>query len=79
MLQEQMINENPVYVSEEMRDIVESISSFSFKPIGPIADCVVSSKLLQGPIPQSFLSSYIVNSAEDAEKMHKLFKAYKQP
>lgn len=79
MLQEEMMNENPVYVSEEMRDIVESVSTFSFKPIGPIADCVVSSELLQGPISQSFLSSYIVNSAEDAEKMRELFKAYKQP
>ena len=62
-----------------MRDIVESISTFSLKPIGPITDCVVSSFLLQGPIPQSFLSSYIVNSEEDAEKMCELFKAYKQP
>ena len=54
MLQEQMMNENPIYVCEEMRDIVESASTFSFKPIGPIADCVVTSELLQGPIPQSF-------------------------
>ena len=69
MLQEQMMNENPVYVSEEMRDIVKSVSTFSFKPIGPITDCVVSSELLQGQIPQTFLSSYIVNSAEDAENV----------
>ena len=48
MLQEKMMNENPIYVSEEMRDIVESVSTFSFKPIGPITDCVVSSDLLQG-------------------------------
>ena len=57
MLQEKMISENPIYISEEMRDIVESVSTFSFKQIGPIADCVVSNELLQGPIPQSFLSS----------------------
>ena len=68
MLQEQMMNENPIYVSEETRDIIENVSTFSFKPIGPITDYVVSSGLLQGPIPQSFLSSYIVNSEEDAEK-----------
>ena len=41
MLQEQMMNENPVDVSEEMRDIVESVSTFSFKLIGPMANCVV--------------------------------------
>ena len=57
-----------------MRDIVESISTFSSKPIGPISDCVVSSDLLQGPIPQLFLSSYVINSDEDAEKMRELFK-----
>ena len=42
MLQEQMMNDNPIYVPEEMRDIAESVSTFSFNPIGPIADCVVS-------------------------------------
>ena len=73
------MSEHPVYVSEEMRDIIENTSTFSFKPIGPIADQAVSSYLFQGPIPQSFLHSYVVNSAEDADGMRELFKAHKQP
>jgi len=66
MLQEQIMHENPVYVSEEMKNVVDSVSTFSFKPMGLITDCVVSSDLLQGSMPQSFSRSYIVNPAEDA-------------
>ena len=74
-----MMNEKPVYISEKMKTIVENTSTFSLKPIGPINDHLVSSDLLEGSIPQSFLNSYIVDSTEDAAKMRELFKTYKQP
>ena len=44
------------------RRCMKTYATCSLKPIGPINDHVVSSDLLEGSIPQSFLNSYIVDS-----------------
>ena len=63
------MDEIPVYVSEEMKELIKGSEVFSFPPIGPVGD---------HRIPPSFLQSYVVNSNEDATQFHQLFVANKE-
>jgi len=65
----------PVYVSEEMKELIKDSEAFSFPPIGPVGDCI-NSTVFQHQIPLSFL--YIVNSNEDARQFHQLFVRNKE-
>lgn len=67
----------PVYVSEEMKELIKDSEAFSFPPIGPVGDCI-NSTVFQHQIPPSFLQSYIVNSNEDARRFHQLFVQNKE-
>ena len=66
------IDEVPVYVSDEMNELIKSCKTFSYIPIGPIGDCIKSSTF-RHRIPPSFLQSYILNSGEDVEEFYRLF------
>ena len=57
-IKETWMDEMPVYVSEEMKQLIKSSKEFSLPPIGPIADHIKST-FLQHSIPASFLQSYI--------------------
>lgn len=66
------MDETPVYVSEEMKELIKDSEAFSFPPIGPVGD-YINSTYFQREIPPSFLQSYIVNSYKDAKQFHQLF------
>ena len=77
-IKETWMDDMPVYVSEEMKQLIKSSKEFSLPPIGPIDDHIKSA-FLQHSIPASFLQSYIVNSSKDAYQFHQLFAANKEP
>ena len=68
--------EKPVIISQEVEDIIAS-ESFSAKPIRPIGAHIPDG--FSQVIPQSFASSYVVNSHEDAAKLQKVLSDHKQP
>ena len=72
VMRDTWIDEVPVYVSDEMNELIKSCKTFSYTPIGPIGDCIKSSTF-QHRIPPSFLQSYILNSGKDVEKFYRLF------
>ena len=76
-IKETWMDEIPVYVSEEMKELIKGSEVFSFPPIGPVGDHI-NSVVFQHQIPPSFLQSYVVNSNEDATQFHQLFVANKE-
>ena len=79
-MEDQWRCEEPVYISEEMKKIIASTTSFSDKPIGPLYEHVESDVLLSlMHMPASFANSYIVNTTEDASHLRDLFSVHKQP
>ena len=71
-------SEQPVYVTQDMKEIIENDASFSATPIGPIHEHVASEFLLHLILP-SFANSYIVNSCDDAAHVRKLLTDHKLP
>ena len=70
--------EEPIYVSQDMKKIIASTTSFSVEPIGPLNEHVVS-ELFVCLMPASFANSYIVNTEEDAFHLRNLFTVHKRP
>ena len=77
-VEDQWRSEEPIYVSQDMKRKIESTTSFSVKPIGPLREHVASEFFVR-LMPESFANSYIVNSNEDASHLKDLFSVYKQP
>ncbi|XP_065898061.1 uncharacterized protein [Dysidea avara] len=75
-LEDMWSEEKPVIISQEVEDIIAS-ESFSAKPIRPIGAHIPDG--FSQVIPQSFASSYVVNSHEDAAKLQKVLSDHKQP
>ena len=63
--------EEPIYVSQDMKKIIASTTSFSVESIGPLNEHVVS-ELFVCLMPASFANSYIVNTEEDASHLRNL-------
>jgi len=70
--------EEPVYITQDMKKIIESDASLSATPIGPIDEHIASEVFLH-LIPPSFANSYIVNSFDDADHIQKLLTDHKLP
>lgn len=70
--------EEPVYISEDMKKIIASTTTFSDEPIGPLCEHV-KSEVFVSLMPASFANSYIVNTNEDASHLRDLFSVHKQP
>ena len=68
--------EKPAVLSIELEELID-VESFSAKPIGPISENIPDE--FHQLIPQSFASSYVVNSYEDSAKLRELLSLYKQP
>lgn len=72
------MDEVPVNVSEEMKELIKCSKAFSLPPIGPVGDHI-NSEVFQRSLPASFLHSYLVNSFEDANQFYQLFVVNKEP
>jgi len=75
-IEEMWNEEKPVVISKELKEIIAG-QTFSAKPIGPISDHIPDG--FHQPLPLSFLSSYVVNSYEDAAKLRRQFLDHKEP
>ena len=71
-------SQEPVFITEEMKKIIEKETSFSAPPIGHVNEHVISDVLHQ-LIPPAFSNSYIVNSGDSAAHLRELLKSYNQP
>lgn len=77
-VEDQWRSEKPVYITQDMKKIIENDTQYSATPIGPIGEHVSSESFLR-LIPPSFANSYIVNSCDDAAHMRKLLADHKLP
>ena len=63
-------------MSEDMKEITESTTSFSAKPIGPLSEHVMLDFFVY-LMPASFANAYFVNTNEDASHLENLFSVHK--
>ena len=77
-LEDMWSEQEPIFITEEMKNIVEKETSFSAVPIGLVGEHVISGVLHQ-LVPLTFSNSYIVNSNDDAVRLRELLKSYNQP
>ena len=77
-MEDQWRCEEPIYVSQDMKEITEGTTSFSAKPIGSLCEHVVSDLFVR-LMPASFANAYIFNTNEDASHLWNLFSVHKQP
>ena len=75
---EQWDYEPAVHHSEELQEAIKSHPGFTTPPMGPIGDYIVSEEL-RHIIPQSFATSYLVHSVEDASILREVVAAHGEP
>ena len=76
-MEDQWRCEEPIYVSQDMKEIIESTTSLSAKTIGPLSEHVISDFFVC-LMPASFANAYIVNRNEDASHLRNVFSVHKQ-
>ena len=70
-------DEPPVYISQELQDLIKDHPDFSTTPIGPVGNCMVSEQL-RNIIPESLATSYIVNCHKDTVMLWNLISSKKE-
>ena len=71
-------SQEPIFIKEDTKKIIEKETSFSAPPIGPVGEHVISDVLHQ-LMPPAFSNSYIVNSGDDAAHLREVLKFHNQP
>ena len=67
-------DEPPVYILQELQDLIKDHPDFSATPIGPVGNCMVSEQLCN-IIPEFLATSYIVNCHKDAVVLYNLISS----